>query len=74
MILLKTTIEFALVILLIYGFMHEAEIARFERLIFTKRGRTILKKNIKECLKWFCGLSLYSFYWFLLTQYCPIKN
>ena len=46
--IIKTTLELAFVLLLIYGFMHEAEIAKFERLIFTKRGRKILKKNIER--------------------------
>ena len=46
MILLKTILETLFVGLLIYGFCHEAEIIKFEELIFSKRGRKILKKNI----------------------------
>jgi hypothetical protein len=49
--LVKSGIEFALIVLLLIGYAHETEIARFERLLFSKRGRQILKKNLMEMVK-----------------------
>ena len=51
MIILKTILELAFIGLLLYGFCYEKEIIRFEQMIFSKRGRAILKKNLKEGLK-----------------------
>ena len=38
-------------LVLVYGYAHEGAIAKFEKLLFTKRGRAILKKNARELLK-----------------------
>lgn len=37
--------------LLVWGFVHEAEFIRFEQMLFSKRGRRILKKHFAELIK-----------------------
>ena len=46
--MISIIIFMALSVLLLYGFCRERELAKFEQLLFTKRGRRILKKNWKE--------------------------
>ena len=46
--MINIIIFMVLSVLLLYGFCHERQIAKFEQLLFTKRGRRILRKNWKE--------------------------